>query len=318
MKEESKMTFQQLEYVLVVAEERSFSKAAKKLYIAQPSLSQYIISIEKNIGVQIFDRSVNPIKLTAAGELFVKSAREILKLKRQLDDSMAAMADLKSGRLKVGVSHLRNSSLMPMVLPKFKERFPGVNLELIEGSIAELEVETINGNIDIFIGSLPISDSFSYEIVDEEKLLLAVPPNHSMNKRFISKDKIKDDSNLIIEDVAIDLKEVKEEPFVLLRPEQNLHRMAVKLCKNAGFNPKIQIENKTIDSTIAMVIAGLGVSIIPDSVVKYGNLAHNPVYYTIKDEDAKRNLVVAFKKNKELSKLAIEFIGVLREVLKRD
>lgn len=310
------MTFQQLEYVLVVAEERSFSKAAKKLYIAQPSLSQYIISIEKNIGVQLFDRSVNPIKLTYAGELFVKSAKEILKLKKQLDNSMADMADLKSGRLIVGVSHLRNSSLMPQVLPKFKERFPGVNLELKEGSIAELEVETINGNIDIFIGSLPIGDSFSYEVVDEERLLLAVPPNHSMNKKYMKKSK--PSSKCLIEDTVIDLKSVEEEPFVLLRPEQNLHKMAVKLCKKAGFNPKIQIENKTIDSTIAMVIAGLGVSIIPDSIIRYGNLAHNPVYYSIKDDEAKRKLVVAFKKNKELSKSAMEFIEVLKEVLKRD
>lgn len=306
------MTFQQLEYVLVVAEERSFSKAAKKLYIAQPSLSQYIISIEKNIGVQLFDRSVTPIKLTYAGELFVKSAKEILKLKKQLDDSMADMADLKSGRLVVGVSHLRNSSLMPQVLPKFKERFPGVNLELKEGSIAELEVETVNGNIDIFIGSLPIGDSFSYEVVDEEKLLLAVPPNHPINEKY------KKVSKGLIEEIVVDLKDVEEEPFVLLRPEQNLHKMAVKLCKKAGFNPKIQIENKTIDSTIAMVLAGLGISIIPDSIIKYGNLAHNPVYYTIKDDEAKRKLVVAFKKNKELSKSAMEFIEVLKEVLKRD
>ena len=94
--------------------------------------------------------------------------------------------------------------------------------------------------------------------------------------------------------------------------------MAVKLCKKAGFNPKIQIENKTIDSTIAMVIAGLGVSIIPDSIIRYGNLAHNPVYYSIKDDEAKRKLVVAFKKNKELSKSAMEFIEVLKEVLRRD
>ena len=310
------MTFQQLEYVLVVAEERSFSKAAKKLYIAQPSLSQYIISIEKNIGVQLFDRSVSPIKLTYAGELFVKSAKEILKLKKQLDDSMADMADLKSGRLVVGVSHLRNSSLMPQVLPKFKERFPGVNLELKEGSIAELEVETIKGNIDIFIGSLPIGDSFSYEVVDEEKLLLAVPPNHPMNKKNMKKSKKV--SKSLIEETIIDLKEVQEEPFVLLRPEQNLHKMAVKLCKKAGFTPKIQIENKTIDSTIAMVIAGLGISIIPDSIIKYGNLAHNPVYYTIKDDEAKRKLVVAFKKNKELSKSAMEFIEALKDVLNRD
>lgn len=312
------MTFQQLEYILVVAEERSFSKAAKKLYIAQPSLSQYIISIEKSIGIKLFDRSVNPIKPTYAGEVFVKYAREILQLKKQLDDSMADMAYLKGGRLGVGVSHLRNSNLMPEVLPRFKERFPNVTLEIIEGSIAELELETNNGNIDIFIGSLPIGDNFSYEVVDEENLLLAVPPSHPINKKYINKKKLEEVSDLLIEDIEVDLKEVKDEPFVLLRPEQNLHRTAVKLCKKAGFNPNIQIENKTIDSTIAMVLAGLGVSIIPDSVVRYGNLAHNPVYYTIKDDEAKRKLVVAFKKNKELSKSAMEFVGVLKEVLKRD
>ena len=106
------MTSQQIEYVLAVAEQRSFSKAAQKLYVTQPSLSQYVMNIEKQLGVQLFDRSTSPIRLTQAGEAFVRSAEQIKVIEDNLMNELSDIAEIKSGSLKIGASTFRASCLL--------------------------------------------------------------------------------------------------------------------------------------------------------------------------------------------------------------
>ena len=106
------MTSQQIEYVLAVAEQRSFSKAAQKLYVTQPALSQYVMNIEKQLGVQLFDRSTSPIRLTQAGEAFVRSAEQIKVIEDNLMNELSDIAEIKSGSLKIGASTFRASCLL--------------------------------------------------------------------------------------------------------------------------------------------------------------------------------------------------------------
>jgi len=102
------MDFHQLEYVMAIAEEKSFSKAAKKLYISQPSLSQYIMRLEEQIGIKIFDRTTNPLILTFAGEKYLEAAKNILILNNQLKRVLVDIADSKKGRLTIGIPVSRN------------------------------------------------------------------------------------------------------------------------------------------------------------------------------------------------------------------
>ena len=116
-------TSQQIEYVLTLAEEKSFSKAAQKLYVTQPSLSQFIKNLEKELRVPIFDRSTSPIRLTPAGEAFVNAARKIKAIEDELNQQIADLTNLNTGDLRIGTSPFRASCLLPKSIAKFQELY---------------------------------------------------------------------------------------------------------------------------------------------------------------------------------------------------
>jgi DNA-binding transcriptional LysR family regulator len=287
--------------MLKVAEEKSFSKAAQKLYIAQPSLSQFIQKLEKQLGVELFDRTNNPITLTYAGELYIETAKKILDLKDQLHQQMEDIADLKKGCLKIGVAPFRSTYVIPKILPLFHERFPGIEVILYEGTSTELEDFALKGTTDISLMMMPVpEDLFSYVTISKEEILIALPPNHNLSKTTSSK---------------INLAALKDEPFVLLKQNQKLHQIAVDLCKQAGFKPRVILESENIETAHALVTAGMGVSFIPDTLPLSSTFSKQPKYFSIEGFSTTREMVVAYRKGRYLSRAANEFINVMKEVL---
>jgi DNA-binding transcriptional LysR family regulator len=297
------MDFRQLQYMMMVAEEKSFSKAANKLYIAQPSLSQYIQKLEQQLGVQLFDRSTNPLRLTYAGELYVETAKKILDLKDQLSHQMEDIADLKKGRLTIGASAFRTTYIMPKILPFFHESFPGIEVVLLEGTSSELGDAAIKGATDISIMTLPVDEVlYSYETVLTEEILLAVNPNHPRFSQY--------------KQSRINLYELREEPFILLKQNQKLHQIALNLCKQSGFKPKIVLESESIESAHALAAAGMGITFVPDTLAKFSRQKTPPLYFSIAELTPMRQLVIAYRKGRYLSKAAKEFISLTKDVLK--
>ena len=128
------MDYKQYDYILTVAEEKSISKAAKKLFISQPSLSQYINRIEKHLGVNLFDRSTTPLELTYEGELFIETALKIKQLNEQLKKKFDDITELKSGRLNIGLTPSKANNPLPIILPCFKKNYPNIELIITEAS----------------------------------------------------------------------------------------------------------------------------------------------------------------------------------------
>lgn len=310
------MDFHKLQYMLKVAEEKSFSKAAQKLYIAQPSLSQYIQKLEQQLGVQLFDRSTNPLRLTYAGEQYAKTARTILDLKDQLTKQMEDISNFKKGRLTIGLSTFRSTYIMPRILPLFHEKFPGIDVVLVEGNSLKLEDLAIKGITDISIMTLPIKENlFSFEPILREKTLLAFPPSHPIAKKMLANhydEKYHAADHTYPE---IFLNELRDEPFILLKQHQKLHHIAVSLCKQAGFKPNIILESESIEATQAFVSLGMGITFIPDTITLLAKTPTTPVYFQIKDLDTTRTLVVSFIKKRYLSRAAQEFIAIIKDVL---
>jgi LysR family hydrogen peroxide-inducible transcriptional activator len=133
------MELRQLLYAVRIAEEQSFSKAAEKLHLAQPSLSQQIAKLERELGIILFERSTNTLKLTYAGERFFESAVKILDQVEQLKKEMEDVAELKRGTLTVGSLPITGTHILPLVLPIFKKNYPGVEVKLIEEATRTLE-----------------------------------------------------------------------------------------------------------------------------------------------------------------------------------
>lgn len=296
------MDFRQLQYMLVVAEEKSFSKAAQKLYIAQPSLSQYIQKLEHQLGVQLFDRSTMPLRLTYAGELFAETAKKILDLNKQLSQQMEDIANLKKGRLTVGLSSFRTTYIMPKILPLFYEKFPGIEIVLVEGTSSELETWVLKGTIDISIATLPVDeDLFSYKPIYTEEILVAVPPKHPRFKNCSL--------------TKLSLIELKDEPFILLKQNQKLHITAEELCKRAGFKPKVVLESESIEAAHALTAAGIGITFVPDVLTRFNRIVTPPLYFSIDELKSTRQVVAAYRKERYISKAAEEFINIMKQEL---
>lgn len=152
------MELRQIRYVLAVAEERSFSRAASRLHLAQPSLSQQIAKLEKILGVPLFHRLPQHVELTDAGQRFVQVAQTLVDMAEGLEREMRSYAVGESGKLLVGSLPITGAYVLPRVIPDFTRQFPGVELQLIEETSSHLEHLLVRGKIDISLLTMPITD----------------------------------------------------------------------------------------------------------------------------------------------------------------
>jgi LysR family hydrogen peroxide-inducible transcriptional activator len=291
------MEIRQMRYVMQVAEEKHFSRAAEKLHIAQPSLSQQISKLEKELGVQLFDRTTSPLELTYAGKRYVESARSIIDRVEQLKKEMQDISEVKKGTLLIGSMPMTGAHVLPRLIPTFQKKFPGIAISLLEETSYNLEALTLKGLTDVSLLSLPL-DEHEYEWIPllDEEIGIALPPGHPKSP-----------------EKALKLCELRDEPFILLKKGQGLHTMALKLCNEAGFHPRIVFESSNIETVQSLVAAGLGVAFVPRLVARVGRSEDSPRYVSL-DPIVVRTLVLAYKKGRYLSKASKAFIDSAKNV----
>jgi LysR family hydrogen peroxide-inducible transcriptional activator len=285
----------QIRYVLAVAEERSFSKAAARLHLAQPSLSQQIAKLEKNLGVSLFHRLPQHVELTDAGMRFVQVAQNLLGQVEGLEREMRSFAKGESGRLIVGSLPITGAYVLPRVIPAFTQQFPGVELQLVEETSSNLEQLLVRGKIDISLLTMPIADpSIAAEPAIHEEIYLAVPPNHPVAGQ-----------------AEVDLATLANQPFILLKEGQGFRQISLMLCEQAGFRPRIVFESSNIQTVQSLVAAGMGVSFAPEMITQAPWSSEAPAYVRLTTRP-ERTLVVAYRKDRHLSRPAEAFVNLLR------
>ncbi|MFD2612090.1 LysR family transcriptional regulator [Paenibacillus gansuensis] len=299
------MEFRQLQYVIQIAAEKNFSRAAEKLHIAQPSLSQQLSKLEKEIGVLLFQRSTNSVELTHAGSVFVEKAQKIIDAAEQLKLEMADISNMRKGKLVIGSLPITGSHILPLVLPVFGKKYPNIEVALIEESTANLEQLASAGRTDISLLTLPLLEqSLTYETLIEEEICLAIPEMHPLSAH-------KSSSGILIADL-------KSEPFIVLKRGQGFRKIAIDLCEEAGFSPNIVFESSNIETVQSLVAAGMGVAFVPEMMTRPQGSDFMPGYIRLKRPDGttpSRTLVIASRKGRYLSKAAEAFISTLSDVM---
>lgn len=299
------MDFHQLEYVMAIAEEKSFSKAAKKLYISQPSLSQYIMRLEEQIGIKIFDRTTNPLILTFAGEKYLETAKKILNLNNQLIQVLGDISDSKKGRLIIGIPISIERYILPLILPEFYKRFPEIEIVIKEQPAIKLEEMLAQGEVDIAILHLPIqAEGIEYEPISVEKIFLVAPPGyHTRSIKELKKQQ------------KFDFNYLKDEKFILLKPGYRMRFVADELFKRAQFKPNILLEIRNLDTAYCLASAGMGFTLIPENIIMFLNTNQYDNYFSI--DDITFTLVVAYRRGAYLTKVIREFITITKEISTR-
>jgi len=247
----------QLRYFVAVAEELSFTRAALRLHLSQPPLSQQILALEQDLGVRLLDRTRRSVALTGPGRVFLEQARQILGKADEARRQVVAAAAGYTGQLHLAYTvSVSFHPALPQTLLRFGQIAPNVRLQLDEMYTEPQFAALLSGEIDVgFVRDEPTREQdarkLRLNVIDREPLLLALPTGHPLASRS-----------------SLSLEEVADSPFVSQPRElaATLYDRLVQLAVKAGFQPRIVQHAQQLNGLLALVAAGLGLALVPASM----------------------------------------------------
>ncbi|MFC4466520.1 LysR family transcriptional regulator [Streptomyces xiangluensis] len=247
------MQFQQLQYFVAVAETRHFTRAADLVHVAQPSLSQQIKALERELGADLFLRARGNITLTDAGEALLPLARRILADAETARHEVGELVQLRSGRIRLGATPSVCTGLLPDVLRAFHDRYPGIRLLIEEGGSHDLVRELARGALDLALVVLPLPSPSpaltTVEVLREDLVVVSSPDAPAPGRGR-----------------TVRIPDLEGERLVMFRHGYDLRELTVAACRSAGFEPDFAVEGGEMDAVLGFVAAGLGVAVVPRMV----------------------------------------------------
>ncbi|MGR5590047.1 LysR family transcriptional regulator [Peptoniphilus grossensis] len=251
------MNDRELLYIKTIADTKSISKAAEELFIAQPSLSQSLQRIERELGTHLFIREPRGMKLTYAGEKYYLMAKEILDIYSDFKSEITHINELKAGRLVIGIARYMGMNILPNVLPKFNKNYPNIEIIIREENTRVLENLVLGGNVDFALTHVhkkEMNEKINYEILKEDEFLLVTPKNYLINS---DKIKVKDGKSYV------DLRDLEGEKFILLDINKGIRKVQDRTIKSYGINPEVVFTTKNFETAKRLAANGMGITIIP-------------------------------------------------------
>jgi DNA-binding transcriptional LysR family regulator len=291
------MELRHLRYALAIAQENHFTRAAQVLGIAQPPLSQQIKILEQELGVRLFHRLTRGVELTEAGRAFMPFAQAAVQAAEQAAQAAQRAARGESGGLSIGfTSSASFNPLVPGIIGRFRESFPGLAISLVEQTTARLLEGLADGSLDIAFlrPALGETDGLVTRRLPDEDLWVALPAKHRLAGQ-----------------ASLDLLDLAGEPFILY-PRENgrlLYDSIIAACRNAGFSPRIAQEAPQMASTVNLVAAGVGVTLVPESMCQLH--AQGVTYARIAGDGPKAQLVVAHRREGLVPPAVRNFISAI-------
>lgn len=290
------MELRHLRYFVAVADDLSFSRAAERLHIAQPPLSQQIRNLETELGVTLLDRTRHRVQLTPAGRLFLDSARQTLAAADRAIETAQRAGRGELGRLVIGFASAIAYSVFPDILRSFRERFPEVELVLHELNTT-LQIEALrDGTIDLGFVHLPVSEQgLSLRTIVEEPILVALPETHPLASQ-----------------AALSFQNLMNERFVSfprhLAP--GFYDQIISACQQAGFCCQVIQEAKLMQTIVCLVAGRMGIALVPASLQ---NLQRTGVVYKPLEEPMPPAKTALIWRQGDSSPVLAEFIRAIPE-----
>lgn len=295
-----------LRQFIAVAEELHFHRAAERLHMAQPPLSQAIRKLEDELGLRLFERSNRNVALTAAGASFLETARcALLQLEDGVEQARRVAAGV-AGRLTVTFIDTAHFDMMPLVVRTFRHQFPNVELRLQEATTTA-QVDAIRTGIaDIGFMRWPgiVIPDLTFERVAQEPVVVALPEDHPLAKA-----------------ATVTLADLAPDDFVATPRAEGpgLHDQLIGLCRLAGFSPRIAQEARQMQTAVGLVAVGLGVALVPDSLARgqRNGVVFRPIAVDAPPEMTVMDVVVGWDASKR-SPVRDGFLATARQVAAYD
>ena len=274
------MELRQFRYFIAICQEGNMSRAAARLFVAQPSLSEQIRKLEQELGLPLFVRLPRRLVLTPAGEAFRIHAARILQEVDLVQTRIDEVSAQSGQKIRVGVLPTLGNRLFPSVIAEFRRANPGARIELRE-EVSSLSVKHLLTERDIDVGVIRLDGTLASHLEASfflrEPLVALLPPGH-----------------LLPRSGEISLQEIAEEPFLTLKPGYGLRELVLNVLKQAGVTPNITVEVSQLDFLIGLVEAKMGLTILPRLAVAR---ERNVTQLQISDRHAFRELYLVWRKD---------------------
>lgn len=290
------MDLRQLRYLVALAEERNFTRAAARAHIAQPALSQQIRRLEDELGLPLVERTTRQVTITHAGQLLVARARRILAEVEAAEAELLGVRGLERGRVTVGTMHTMGPVDVSLALAIFHERHPAIELTVREHSSEELAEMLRDDELDLaFLSVTERVESHGlglHQLVSEE-LVALLPTDHRLAGRS-----------------RLRLAELEDEEFISYREGARLRELLSSAGREAGFQPNIKLESNESERIRRLVARGMGVAILPrsDAVAPGAEVA----VATLSDPPLSRDITLAWRQGRRHPPAVIEFLALAR------
>ena len=292
------MELRHLRYFIAVAEELHFSRAAERLHIAQPPLSQQIQQLEAELGVELFQRKTKrQVQLTEAGLVFLQEAYQLFAQLSKAIDLTQRTGRGEKGKLRVGFTTLVTYNLLPVILRQFREQFLEVELVLQELTTTQQEQALFNRHIHVGFAHPPLEDNtFNLECIQQEELIVALLETH-----FLARQE------------NISVRSLKDENFIMFPRHlgPGLYDQILSLCQQGNFSPKVTQKAIQMQTIIGLVSAGMGIAIVPSSLQ---NLQRSGVVYRALEEKTPLVETAVVWRQEDMTPVLREFLQIVRSV----
>lgn len=250
------MDIRHLNYILALAESGNITRAAGKLYISQPTLSQFLAKTEQELGLPLFQRNKGVYSLTAAGHLYADYAKKILALTDTLENDLKRFSN--TSRISLGTSASRALQMLTTILAEFRKYYPNIELILSDNNLSAMRTAITNGEIDLAFITTPSLESFKKHSIElmKEEVVFAAPSLHPYCQRISANKILKLNSQQILEQFG-------QNPFILQHKGSCIRYLIDGFFEKENFNPTIACTTSHVQSICEMIASNIGVAFIP-------------------------------------------------------
>ena len=247
-------SYRRLAYWLAVVEEGSFTRAALRMHVSQPSLSQQVRALEKEVGGELLERLPRSVRLTAAGKAFLPQAQIAVRAAERAMQAARSALELETGELEISTVRSIAAGILPDLVQSWRQRHPGTFVRLHEFTHRSLAEDSVRGGVgDLGIGPPPIDWAGPVRRLGWEEFLVVLSPED----RLASRRKLR-------------LVELKDRDWVMFEPGNGLHDLIVGACASAGFTPRHAVLTSQVETAARLAAAGVGPTLVPENVIPDG------------------------------------------------
>lgn len=307
------MNDRELIYVKTIAEERSISAAARKLFIAQPSLSQSLHRIEETLGTKLFDRTQRGLQLTAAGKKYLQMANQVLKLYDDLKADLHDADELKTGSVTFGITRILGRILLPEVLPTFCATYPNIKVRIVEGNSKELDRALTACEIGFAVmHRLPenVNNHIDHNVLWDDPFVVTVNENSPLLAKAVDTTRYPHP--------YIDIRDLSEQPLLTVPYGQRIRQVLDLVFMRARVRPNVLLETRDYATVQCMAARGLGYTIGPQSYTPVANLPDGARFLSLDSGlNAMWHLCIATFRNGSLSRADEVLASYFKDAIER-